>query len=561
MKVLLIPPAHAYNYTVPFRSFLSASDFPAGFAYIAGALKAAGHEVTGLTINPLVGTSAYQMVRDCIKEHLGKHTYDLIGVGGLCTDYAFIYDAMRAIRQVTKTPIVLGGGVLTHDREYIFNLLHPDFGIVGEGEGTVASLTRVLGGQSEVIPNLSWWDGKVPIHNSVSREYPDIDSLPLPDYDVFGIRDMLDNYSDATRLLYRYSRQYPRPWTILASRGCCFSCNFCVHRQGQEKYRARSIPNIMAEIKESYEKYGFNILIILDELFAVDKQRVRDFCAGVMEGKQKYGWDFDFMFQTHASADLGLEDLKMLKEAGCFFFSYGIESASPTVLKSMDKKIQLSQIENAIKLAKEVKLGFSGNLIFGDPNETEETIRESLRWWIKWGQSTEIFLSFVIPYPGSRIFDEMVSLGRIKNRRLYYEALLGTVAGRLYNMTRMSDEVFTKWIQNIAKLEGSWRFVKPAPATRIWIDTETKETPYLKFHNSTMHFIEAVCPYCGETARYRQSFTKVKKNTFLGVGCTNCHQRIRIDLYDERSEGDAGGGEAVLALPGAVQGAAACPVR
>ncbi len=161
MKVLLIPPVHAYNYTVPFRSFLSASDFPAGFAYIAGALKAAGHEVTGLTINPLVGTSAYQMARDCIKEHLGKHTYDLIGVGGLCTNYAFIYDAMRAIRQATKTPIVLGGGILTHDRESIFNLLHPDYGIVGEGEGTVVALVDMLalGGKDfATIPNLAYWE-------------------------------------------------------------------------------------------------------------------------------------------------------------------------------------------------------------------------------------------------------------------------------------------------------------------------------------------------------------------------------------------------------------------
>jgi len=77
----------------------------------------------------------------------------------------------------------------------------------------------------------------------------------------------------------------------------------------------------MAEIKENYERYKFNVLIILDELFVVKQERFLEFCEAILEGKQQYGWDFDWMFQTHASAKLTLNGLKLAKKAGCFFFS------------------------------------------------------------------------------------------------------------------------------------------------------------------------------------------------------------------------------------------------
>ena len=34
----------------------------------------------------------------------------------------------------------------------------------------------------------------------------------------------------------------------------------------------------MEEIKHLYERYPFNILIVLDELFAVNKQKLEEFC-------------------------------------------------------------------------------------------------------------------------------------------------------------------------------------------------------------------------------------------------------------------------------------------
>ena len=76
-------------------------------------------------------------------------------------------------------------------------------------------------------------------------KYHPIDSLPFPDYEPFGIKEMLAEYSVATRVLYRYTRVEPRPFIIVASRSCPYACSFCVHHHRSIPYRARSVENIM----------------------------------------------------------------------------------------------------------------------------------------------------------------------------------------------------------------------------------------------------------------------------------------------------------------------------
>ena len=288
--------------------------------------------------------------------------------------------------------------------------------------------------------------------------YRDVNERPLPDWDCFGVKDMIDNYSMETRVLYRYPRTYPRPFIIVTARGCPFKCTFCIAHSA--KYRPRSVENIMTEIKENYEKYKFNILIIQDELFAVSKERMVDFCESLIEKKKKYGWDFDWMMQTHANAKLDLETLKLAKEAGCFAFSYGLESASPTVLKSMKKHTTPEQIIKAIQIADEAGIGFAGNILFGDPAETEDTIQETLRFYFRYGIDPAVFLSYVTPYPGSALFDYCLEKGIIKDKEYFYEHIDETI----WNMTQMPNSLFLAWAKFLMNLEQTYLLIKSTQA-------------------------------------------------------------------------------------------------
>ena len=496
MRVLLIVPTHQYKkYPTP----LSLSDFPTGFGYLSASLK--GHEVIGVNLNNLTGyPSGRIMVHSVLNQKISQYKPDLIATGGLAVDYPFLNDCIAFCRALSPgTPIVLGGQIVTNDAEFIFNDLKPDYAVGGEADKVIVDIV----------------EGRVEKGIVKAEVIKDLDSLPFPDYEPFDVKDMLDNHSMDTRLLYRYSRPYPRPFVIVASRSCPFNCSFCVHKTREIPYRARSIPNIMAEIKETYEKYKFNILIIDDELFAVSKNRLNEFSEAIIKGKERYGWDFDWCFQCHASARFDLESLKLARKAGCYMFSYGLESASPVVLKSMNKKIKIEQVIEAIELAHQANIGFSANLIFGDIAETVDTWAESLAFWLEHGRKDFIFLTNLHPYPGSKLFEE--TKDRLGEKKHFYEHIDEGVV----NMTQINNADMLNLLKLISNLERSWLFV--GRASNVRSEVESKD-------NEVMYKIRGICPYCGTESLWRQRFSPKIEKFSIGTGCTNCNRKVKVEV-------------------------------
>ncbi len=442
--VLLVVPTHRYGREYP--APLSLADFPAGYGYLASALIAQQFTVHGLNLNNISGySSAPEMVNYELSKALAEYSPDVIGIGGICADYHFLKDTISVVREVSPNArIVLGGGIANHDAVFVAPLLGVDCCIKGDGEKGLPDLLRIIeaGGNGTLV------EGRV----------EDLDTLPFPDYSLFNDRRMME-LSVYVRYLYRYTRPKPRVMSIVTARGCPFSCSFCIHRRtGQRPYRMRSIPNIMAEIKVSYERYEFNILIILDELFAVNKARLREFCEAILMGKEKYGWDFDWCFQTHASANLNVEALKLAKAAGCYSFAYGLESSSPSILASMDKHTKPAQIASAAQICDLVSMGYLGAYIFGDRAETRGTIKETLTFFDKHLRDNHIYFGSILPYPGSRDFDYCMERGIIKDKTQYYE----TIDEHLWNMTRIPDILWYPWAYLAGYLGIRFGWVKKA---------------------------------------------------------------------------------------------------
>ena len=501
MRILLIVPTHRYKYSYP--AFLSITDFPSGIAYVASALKRAGHEVRGLNPN---NDSSYPSSRAMLEDKLQKAVNDfrpaLIGLGGICIDYAFFKDAIAFCRQYAPgVPVVCGGGIITNDAPFMFETLHPDYCVVGEGEEAAVRLAQTLehGGNFDDIPNIGFWRDQKAVFTPSDFNYGPLDQLALPDYDIFGVREMLDGYSMAARSLYRYPRTHPRPMTIVTARSCPFRCTFCVHHRGPQ-YRARSIANIMEELRVAYEKYRFNVLIILDELFAVNKARMHEFCAALNEGRQKYGWDFDWSFQTHAVAALDVPTLKMAKAAGCYLFGYGVESASPTVLASMNKRSKPEQVAAGITAAAAAEVGFGGNFIFGDVAETAGTIQESMDFFWRYGRDINLNMISIQPYPGSKLFDDCYEKGIIGDRLKFYES----ISEHIWNMTTIPDRLWYPWVHLLYLFSDTAPWLKATDAEEFVVEPDGAEDPIAKFYGKRMCRVSAVCPHCGRKSTYRE---------------------------------------------------------
>jgi radical SAM superfamily enzyme YgiQ (UPF0313 family) len=520
VKILLIVPTHEYK---GYPRYLSISDFPTGLAYIAASLKKAGHEVVGLNLNNHNNYSSAKIMVEALIRTTLKDTFGLIGIGGLCVDYSCIKDSMSFIRELTKSPVVLGGGIM-RDPDFIFSNLKPDYAIRHEAEEAIVKLVDCLENNKDVstVDNLYYWKDSQQVFTKENYNYCDINDLPFPDYDVFGGQEMIEKYSLFTRLTYRFPRYNPRLMVITTGRSCVFSCTFCVHSNGP-KYRVRSIPNIMEELRINYDKYKFNILLIVDELFAITSKRAEEFCIALKENKEKYGWDFVWSFQTHANSKLDLETMKMMKDAGCFFFSYGIESVNENVLKSMKKKTTKEQYIEAIKLSEEAGLSFGGNILIGDVAETIESVKENIEFIINYCQKAFIFVQIIQPYPGCELFDNAEKKKRLLSKQEYYDKM-GEV---LYHLSEhLSLEEFincTRLAENMSIEHGLSR----STLGKCEIDYNIKS--YIPGLN--IYKITTTCPYCEKSMVY-SNINVVPLVSIYAIGCPHCGRKIRVEMLD-----------------------------
>ena len=529
MRILMIVPN--------FPGFVSMFNFPTGFGYLAAALRRAGHEVYGCNPNnDTVFGDTRELVRAHVVRALAESTPNLVCVGGLCTDYPFLRDLLAMLRALApQTPVVLGGGIINHDAAFIFSQLRPDFCLAGESEEALVQLAAALDRGRvalEDIPNLGYWEDGKPCFARHDNTVGDIDSFAFPDYAPFGVDELVEHYSSSAPYFYRYTRLRPRLMTLVSARGCPFRCTFCIHGHGP-KYRARSVDNVLDEVRQAYERTEFNTLVIVDELFAVNKGRLRNFCERLIDARRQCGWDFDWAFQTHARAALDVDTVKLAKEAGCFQFSYGFESASPRVLASMNKRTSPADFLQGIRVADEAQVAFGGNLIFGDPAETMETIAESLTFLDSHCQDIIVQFGRVRPYPGSALFDDCLAKGIIPDRLEYYEVM----DDMRLNMTSMPDAVWFDWCKRVLTPLLPCAFAKTVTASALEPDVALGDGVESTTRQRGHWLVHAPCPHCGHRLVFREMVESLSRAAEDGATvltmCSRCHKRLRVTITPE----------------------------
>ena len=416
---------------------------PVGLAYISAILKEAGHEVSCLNLNQEEG-----LIKALIHEEFMKHSYDFVFLGGLSIYYPDIKDCVSYIRAASpRTKIVLGGGLISSQPEIMFNLLKPDFIIIGEGEITAKELVSCVANSGELFRingigyenngELVITNERVPIEN--------LDSLPFPDYSGMNYEEYLKNSSTTSSFFNDFLDQ-PRSYTIIGSRSCPYNCTFCYHPIGK-KYRQRSVDNILEELKSVIEKYHINLVIFLDELFSQDSLRVTEFCEKFKSYTDTLSWKVYWSCSLRVDGDLSL--IPLMKESGCSLVGLGLESYSPTVLKSMRKHITQEQICNTLTCLKENNIACTGNFIFGDTAETFDTAGETLKFFRERQDLLRgsIALGFIIPFQGTPIYKHCVKTGKIPDEIKFIEdrAKYGYDLNKPMNLTEsLSDKEFEK---------------------------------------------------------------------------------------------------------------------
>jgi radical SAM superfamily enzyme YgiQ (UPF0313 family) len=268
-----------------------------------------------------------------------------------------------------------------------------DLVVVGEGEYVFEALIKNLQTGSpglREIKGLAWRDssGRIVI-NERQPLIDNLDELPLPAYHLL---DMSKYVPHPTQ--YKLLPNFP----VIVQRGCPFNCAFCNARAVHgRRVRSKSIDRVIEELKLLKNKYKAKGIYFQDSTFTVNKDFIKQLCQRLIEEKLNLVW------ACNSRVDCVDEDLlALMKKAGCWMVTYGIESGNQKSLDLLNKRTNVAQIENAVGLTHKMGINAFCSYILAIPGETFEDGLNTIRFARKLGAQIGLFF-LPTPYPGTEL--------------------------------------------------------------------------------------------------------------------------------------------------------------
>lgn len=298
----------------------------------------------------------------------------------------------------TDIPVIFGGPHVSIIMKEVMRESLIDFAIYGEGELTLDELLRLLKNSenqfnADVLSKVNGLifrrDGNVVV-NTPRVLIENLDMLPFPAFDLFPMR--------------RYAGRLP----LITSRGCPFACVFCASSQiWSRKWRDRSPENIIKEIKWLEDKFGPRPFEFHDDGFNMSLKRVNAICDQIIQEKINIPWGV----RGFRADIVNIGVSRKMRRAGCSHVAIGIESANPRMLVRMGKHETIDQIERGIKILRSTGIDVIGQFMIGNPGETLETVKESVKFAKESGCIKSTF-GTAVPFPGTALWKYVEDNGR-----------------------------------------------------------------------------------------------------------------------------------------------------
>jgi hopanoid biosynthesis associated radical SAM protein HpnJ len=255
------------------------------------------------------------------------------------------------------------------------------------------------------ITGLSYRDPHGNIQHNPERELiPDWDAMPsvLPVYARdLDIRKYFNGY-----LLHPFLSFY-------TGRGCPAKCTFCLWPQtiGGHRYRAKSPQAIGRELEVAKALFGDQVREYMfdDDTFTVNKHRA----IAISEHMKR----LKLTWSCNARAHIDYDTLKQLKANGLRFLVVGFESGNQQILNGVKKGLRLEVARQFMENCHKLDIAVHGTFIIGLPNETRETIEETIRFACEVNPRT-IQVSIATPYPGTELYRQALENGWFTDKNL-----------------------------------------------------------------------------------------------------------------------------------------------
>lgn len=375
---------------------------PLNLAYIASFAR---EEARGVDVD-IIDAEGLELTYEKIYERVDAFSPDIIGITCPTPVYYIVQQICSDLkRKDSDVKIVVGGPHVTALPKETLIETDCDVVVIGEGELTFLELISHLKNGRDLgsIAGIAYKENGDIFINKRRALIEDLDMLPFPAKDLLP----LDRYYlPPTKRI-----KSERATNMITSRGCPFSCKFCMAKTiWTSRTRLRSVKNVIEEIELNVDIYGLTEFSFHDELFTFRRSRVIELCERIL----KEGLDITWVCQARAGS-VDLEMLRLMKKAGCGKIAFGFESGSDRMLKLMNKKETIQNAIESVRLCKRAGMAVEGAFILGYPGEDEESISQTINFALKLDCETVAWF-IAIPYPGTELYYEAIEKGYLKKQ-------------------------------------------------------------------------------------------------------------------------------------------------
>ncbi|OGO18152.1 MAG: hypothetical protein A2Z15_02415, partial [Chloroflexi bacterium RBG_16_50_11] len=376
LNVLLINPPQSTRYPQP----------PIGLALVAAILEKAGYPVKLLDANALrlKPEDIIEMVSDA----------DIIGITAMTPTVGTALRIAVLLKQKNSNlKIIMGGAHVTLlPEETLQTSPAVDVIVRGEGDVTILELLKAIENNLPLssVADISYKSNGKIISTDCGAPNIDMDALPYPAFHLLPWQMYQPHPPHGMAMPFG---------AMVTSRGCPYRCAYCSKPVFGSRFRAQSPDRVIDEVVYLQQKFGVKEIAFYDDSFTLDKKRVHAIADKIIEKGLKIAWTCETRVNL-VDKDL----LRHMKQAGCYAVAYGIESASPEIIKTLQKDITLEQVETAVGETREAGIQVIGYFMLGSPGETPQTIRQTIDFAKKLKVDFAQF-SVTTPFPGTELYD------------------------------------------------------------------------------------------------------------------------------------------------------------
>jgi radical SAM superfamily enzyme YgiQ (UPF0313 family) len=355
------------------------------------------------------------------------------------------------LKQHLDARIIWGGAGPTLEPERC--LQAADLVCVGEGEKVIVELADRLDRGEPLTSVDNIWarvDGR--IITNPAAPLIDLEQAAVPDFEPS--RTVYINDDCIRRDLYppNLGLEYP----IMTTRGCPFSCSFCIESVYQDMFgkkgslRRRSVGVVIQELVEAKRKLNIRSVMFYDDVFTTHPSWLREFAPRYRAEVGLPFWCYTYPTTTRK------EDLLLLKDAGLASVTMGIQSGSEEILKeNLHRPVARQKAIEAAQLIVDCELEGFFDLITRVHFETEKHCRETFEFLCEFpAQMKSVGFGNMTLFPGYSYTQQVEN----QNRSLTLSDHDYTYYHKLYLLTR------TRLPRRVVRKIGEMRIFRRYPS-------------------------------------------------------------------------------------------------